>query len=364
MNIESEDLDAAITAGVVTQAQADALRTFVTSRNQTHTAQLGSEDEHFRFMRGFNDFFFAIGILLFGFGIAFFAGTQWATNLVAAAIIWAMSEYLVRKMRLVLPGILLSLFFVLFAYRAVPVDLTSLVSYAPRFQSGWEFLSVGNVPQIIAARAPVAALAAALYYWRFRLPFTLLPIAGTIVMTIVALATILFGPALPMNRQIALLVCGLIVFAAAMSFDVSDRERRTRRSDCAFWLHLLAAPLIVHSVISLIASDLRLVTGDVAIAIVLIVIILAAVAIVIDRRAMLVSALLYVGVVVAYAIRNMNLAPVTSGTDQVFVFFSTLVILGMFVIALGVGWQPLRRLLMRLISPSLAAKLPPAQMSV
>jgi hypothetical protein len=50
--------------------------------------------------------------------------------------------------------------------------------------------------------------------------------------------------------------CGLRVFAAAMSFDLSDRDRMTRRSDCAFWLHLLAAPLIVHSLISLIDPNL------------------------------------------------------------------------------------------------------------
>src|SRR5438874_3733945 len=42
---------------------------------------------------------------------------------------------------------------------------------------------------------------------------------------------------------------------AAMAFDASDRERATRRADCAFWLHLLAAPLIVHSLIWLVSPD-------------------------------------------------------------------------------------------------------------
>ncbi len=49
--------------------------------------------------------------------------------------------------------------------------------------------------------------------------------------------------------------CGLAVFAAAMAFDISDRERVTRRADCAFWLHLLAAPLIVHSLVSFVAPE-------------------------------------------------------------------------------------------------------------
>jgi hypothetical protein len=32
-----------------------------------------------------------------------------------------------------------------------------------------------------------------------------------------------------------------------MWWDSSDRARLTRRSDVAFWLHLLAAPMIVQS---------------------------------------------------------------------------------------------------------------------
>ena len=45
--------------------------------------------------------------------------------------------------------------------------------------------------------------------------------------------------------------------------------------------------------------------------------------------------------------------------DKSLVFFATLVILGVFVITLGVGWMPLRRRLIGLISPSIATRLPP-----
>ena len=40
------------------------------------------------------------------------------------------------------------------------------------------------------------------------------------------------------------LIAGLGVFTLAMWWDRSDRVRQTRRSDVAFWLHLLAAPMI------------------------------------------------------------------------------------------------------------------------
>ena len=34
---------------------------------------------------------------------------------------------------------------------------------------------------------------------------------------------------------------GIAIFTYAMRWDISDRARQTRRSDVAFWLHLLAA---------------------------------------------------------------------------------------------------------------------------
>ena len=364
MTIEREDLDAAIEAGVVTSAQAEALRAFVAQRNQSTAALLGSEDEHFRFMRGFNDFFFAIGILLLGFGICFFAGRNWMFNLGAVAIIWALSLGLVGRMRLVLPGILLSMFFILFVYLAVPVDLATMFMPA-RFvntQINNFFLDTylrTTLPGAVLVRAPIAALAAGLYYWRFRLPFTLLPIAVAIVMTVSAAAGIALGPQTSFARSLIPLCCGLGVFAAAMAFDLSDRDRMTRRSDCAFWLHLVAAPLIVHSLISVLPPNMAALangSNDMAmIGILMVVFALAVVAIVIDRRAMLVSALLYIGFVIAYAIRMTGVGGPNNGG---FVIFATLILLGAFVIALGVGWQPLRKFLMGHISPALAARLP------
>jgi hypothetical protein len=73
---------------------------------------------------------------------------------------------------------------------------------------------------------------------------------------------------------------------------------------------------------------------------------------VIDRRALLVSTLAYLGIVIAYAIKG-------ASADRSAIFFATLLILGSMVLALGVGWLPLRRGLMRLLSARLAARLPP-----
>jgi hypothetical protein len=362
VSIESEDIDAAIAAGVMPQAQAAKLRAFIAERHRSRLEQAGAEDERFRFMTGFNDFFFAIGILLLGFGMMFFTGGDPLPGLVAAILVWALSELLVRRMRLVLPGILLSVFFILFVYIAVPTDLATFTSpQIARAQTGGQvmggafFLTVlglNGAAVTVVVKGLIGAVAAALYYWRFRLPFALLPISASLVLVAVSLITLATGPMAAATQSFITLACGFAVFAAAMTFDLSDRDRMTRRSDCAFWLHLLAAPLIVHSLISLITPSLAEITNSTAFAILLIVAILAVIAIAIDRRALLVSALLYVGTVIGYAISGAGM----SGSG---VFFATLVILGAFVIILGVGWHPLRRRLLALISPAIAMKLPP-----
>src|SRR3546814_13187607 len=77
-----------------------------------------------------------------------------------------------------------------------------------------------------------------------------------------------------------------------MRWDTSDRERQTRRSDVAFWLHLLAAPMIAHPLFHWLG-----VTGGenigvgAAVGVLLVYVALGIVALAIDRRALLVSAL-------------------------------------------------------------------------
>jgi len=377
VSLERDDIEAAVAAGVIPQAQADALNAFAAERRRARFGQAGQEDESFRFMTGFNDFFFAIGILLLGSGIAFFTigGVETWPCAAAAALMWALSELLVRRMRLVLPGILLSVFFICFVYLAVPADLfgASLPRFPLASPLATSLFGVTGAPLVTATKASIGACAAGLYYWRFRLPFTLLPIGASLVALTGSLVVLGFGRIPPTANSLVGLACGLAVFAVAMRYDISDRERLTRRADCAFWLHLLAAPLIVHTLISLIvlnffagtnAINFAAITNAVAGAIMLIVAVLAIIAIAIDRRALLVSALLYVGFVIAYAISRSWMTPAGASTlqshaDKSLVFFGTLVILGIFVITLGIGWMPLRRALLRLLSPSVTARLPP-----
>jgi MFS family permease len=362
--LEARDIEAAVAAGVITAPQAQALREIAEKRLHERAALL-SHEERFRFMSGFNDFFFAIGIILFGAGLIFFSETLSANNpiavtvasLTSAALIWLLAELLVRRMRLVLPGILLSMLFVVFIFRAAPVIewlIPSVGQHPPLSPDG-------TAPHNIAFKALTVTIAAALYYARFRLPFTLILIAGSLVLAIFA-ATVAILTDHSLVHILVLLGCGIGVFAMAMSFDASDPERLTRRADCAFWLHLLAAPLIVHSLVSLVTPTAFDIRSDAAAATLGIVAVLALIAIVIDRRAILVSAMAYVGVLISMAITSTVGWASQPGSDTI-IFFATLLILGAGVIVLGIGWLPLRRRLIALLPSKLIQHLPPVPVS-
>jgi hypothetical protein len=377
--LQDADLDAAVRDGILTAEQASALRDLAKRRERERAISLGHE-ERFRFMRGFNDVFFAIGVLLFISGLLYFIPFSALGLAAMAAIVWGLAELLVGRLRLVLPSILLACAFVGFVFAAsvtLPVESWLGMGVRLHVPTAWSFLqflqNYPGGPLMFAARALVAAAAAGLFYWRFKLPFALLPLAASLVVAAIGVASFLLPrEAAAVADTIVLLLCGLGVFAAAMTFDTSDRERLTRRADCAFWLHLLAAPLIVHSVISLVSAPLAGALGSrevpsgpdmiidapmsagLAGAIALIVLVLAVVAVLIDRRALLVSGLAYLGAAVGSALIGSGVR-----TDPSFVFAATLVILGAFVLTLGAGWVPLRRLLLRLVSPAISNRLPP-----
>ncbi|HTS41821.1 MAG TPA: hypothetical protein VMH84_14915 [Xanthobacteraceae bacterium] len=286
--------------------------------------------------------------------------------MIAAVITWALSELVVRRLRLVLPGILLACVFSYFAVAAFSHDWPWLIArlglpstLVPRFGSPYS-PDVYFYPPVLRANAFVVSCAATLFYARFKLPFALLLIAAGLV--VFAQAGVWYYSTLGMSfTSIVLLVSGLAVFGAAMAYDLSDRDRVTRRADCAFWLHLLAAPLIVHSLIQLLVPSVifgQLATSMTIGAALIVVGVIAAltiVALLIDRRALFVSALSYLGIVIGYTITS---ARGNWQGSESFVIFSTLLILGALVLSLGVTWQPLRRVFIRLFPTSLTNRLP------
>jgi hypothetical protein len=117
----------------------------------------------------------------------------------------------------------------------------------------------------------------------------------------------------------------------------------------------VAAPLIVHSTIALVVAGGRFEpTVDDALVVIGVVLALGLVALVVDRRAMLVAGLGYLAFAIA---RLMAEADVTASG----VVSATLIVVGAGVVALGVGWRGIRHFLLgALPRRGLLLHLPPA----
>ena len=331
------DIDGAVTAGAISAQAAAALRNHIAA---SHAAP-AVDEEHFRLLSGFNDIFVSIAVALVLVAVAWI-GKSITTPLAGALVAvsaWALAEYFTRARRMALPSILLLLAFV----GGVAATLVGvLVELKPDF-------SDSTNAAIGAGIALVAAGAAWLHWRRFMVPITVASGAAASVAVVIWLVM----AAIPAAKDAIyplLLVCGIAVFALAMRWDVSDRERRTRRSDVAFWLHLAAAPMIAHPVFHM----LGVFGGDIGIGTAVIVLGLylafAFVALAVDRRALLVSSLVYVLYAMYALFQN-------AGAVELAWAFTALVI-GSALLTLSAFWPVMRRMVVGRLG-SVGERLPP-----
>jgi len=161
------------------------------------------------------------------------------------------------------------------------------------------------------------------------------------------------------NRDVMLgfvLLLGIGVFLFAMRWDSSDPARVTRRTDVAFWLHLLAAPMIVHPVFTLLGLNDNSATVGEGLVVVVLYVVIGLVALAIDRRALLVSAL-------AYVLYALNALFQQFGAVELNVALTALVI-GSTLLMLSAFWHQARGMVVRPLPDGLKARLPIADRSV
>jgi hypothetical protein len=297
------DLDEAVTAGAITPESATALRAFVERQRSAPAA----DEEHFRLITGFNDIFVSIAaaILLFAVGwIGQSIGSSLGLQIerrgpspvapaLVAATAWGLALFFTARRRMALPSILLLLTFVGGVIAAM--SFTQILLVGPdRFEGPDNNNILGGI--IAALAAASGAVAAWLHWKRFRVPITVAAGAASVAGIVVALIAAAIGDS-PYTGDVvlgAVLALGIAVFLYAMRWDSSDPARVSRRSDVAFWLHLLAAPMIVHPVFTLLGLNDGDATIGEGLAVIAIYILLGIAALAIDRRALLVSALAYV----------------------------------------------------------------------
>jgi hypothetical protein len=146
------------------------------------------------------------------------------------------------------------------------------------------------------------------------------------------------------------LLLGIGMFLFAMWWDGSDRARLTRHSDVAFWLHLLAAPMIVHPVFTLLGLTSGHITITEGLAVILLYVALGVTAVAVDRRALLVSALAYVLYALDQLFREF-------GAVELNVALTALVI-GSALLLLSAFWHQARAAIVKPLPEALRDRLP------
>jgi hypothetical protein len=382
--ISAETLDKAVAKGLISQTlrdQLEAMERAVALAPEARRADDEGDEENLRLVGGGNDLFVTVGTVLLSAGFFFVLTTLlpgqtfWIAGILAV-FAWGLAEIVTRQHRMKLSSSVLALIFMAAILAALALQVEA--SFGIRKpETIWQLLALRQT----ASQAGYLFLgggiiAAAIYFWRFRVPiiagaiaiaFTLLAFLQTAIILYDSVTAGAIAPPrmedVPELLRAALympLICGLIVFATGVAFDIYDRDRRKIWSDCAFWLHVVSAPMLVHPLF-IMATGQNVVFGHIApdtnATLMLAILILGFlyVALAIDRRSLLVPTLAYFGSLGIYYL--VNSASDSTGIPP---FALILVVVGALIILFGAGWQRIRRIVVKPTLPAaVIRRLPP-----
>lgn len=350
-----DDIRAGVAAGVINEAQAARLITIGNAR-LGYRQNMGAEDEPFEMFKGFSEIFVTVGLgILYGgfMAAAALVGNPLVVMVISALLTVALAHFFTLKRRMVLPSIALA---IVFAGSVGGVSVFTIFDLDASAPNGYHFL----------ATAIIGSIAMLGYYWPFRVPFAMFlfglfgagiafSIAGiTAPESIFASAFIgnadgIFDISRNPTMAYTMLIFGIFAFLGGMWFDLRDPYRISRLSACGFWLHILAAPAIVNVVaLSLLNIEGTMGYGLATIAL----IVVAIVALVIDRRSFLTAGIVYIGIIMAWAL--------DTGSGDDWGIAVTLLAMGAFITALGTWWVQLRTIIMKYLPNfPLKHRLPP-----
>jgi hypothetical protein len=240
--------------------------------------------------------------------------------IIVSVLSWGLAELFVLKRKMALPAILLLITFI----GGVLISINGILGTP----------SVSN--NLLAAS--VVSIAAWFHWKRFRVPITVASgIAAFVIFVVSFYEEIFQGHHYAMHL---FFIGGVVMFYTAMCWDVRDLQRVTGKSDVAFWLHLTASLFIVHPVF----VSFGVLEGNTSLvglaAVIVLYIVLTLISVVIDRRAFMVSALMYVLVALtkllqAYGFSNDSFDNNSIAYVGVFI--------GFLLLLLSVFWHKARR---------------------
>jgi hypothetical protein len=268
-----EDLNLAIEKKIFTSESVNEFRKTISEINNTSL----EDQESFQLIGGFSDIFVVIacGLLLFSLIFILRPINENFALFSFVSLSWALSEFFVLKRRMSLPAIVLLIAFV-----------------------GGVFLLCSSLfaksSELTIMTGAAASTVAAYFHWlRFKVPVTIA--AGTVALISLIISTV--STVFPNIKDwilILVFICGVGAFVLAMYWDSRDFSRVTRKSDVAFWLHLVSAPLIIHPLF----SSLGVLDGNQHMfnmaGVIILYALMTLVSVAIDRRAFMISSLAYV----------------------------------------------------------------------
>ena len=357
---DKTDIRAAIEAGALSDDGARRLEAFLRARNDPDRML---DPENLRFLSNFNDVFLTIGIVILMVGLGFLSGIS-VFNVVGPRLVdptsiaeatalanamklvviltpipvlvgaWLLAEYFCGKRRLLLPSMALS-GIIVWAAAAIALGLFAPVDQSESYSNPFNLLFSMSYAGFIGG-----VLAAAAIFWRFRLPFSLFLLAGGVAGLFYTAVAQLAGIG-QVGSGFAMLTVGIGTLAAAIAFDMKDPTRSTRASDCAFWLHMAAAPQIILGMRGLLlGSGFAPASMTDATVMLLVLIAFALLSLALNRRALIVSGLVTFATSLWFLVNEL-------GGGGVNTLMLTALIIGGAIVLLGGGWRTARRAILK-----------------
>lgn len=334
-------LEKALSEGIISDEQRAKLEALA-------AGDKGDNEERIKPVGTLNEIFVTVGVVLLTSAVAgLFAlvvKSPVISTMIAGLIAFMAAEYFHARKRFRLPIIISSL------------NAAHGFAMAAAIAIGGRELDIFDSDTPIAlSLIPLAIglIALAATAWRYVIPFLMLPIS--IVFTIIVTIAAKHGDN-NVSYQLLLGASGLAILACAVRFDLLDPERTKRFSDFAFWAYVVGSPLFVHSLFLgvLLRDDKDWAMSGIAwIATLVMVMVVSFAGILLNRRALILSTLVYVAFIIFRALAGLSMG---SGAA---VMLITVLIIGLYVTALGSRWREVRNRIMDKLPPwPWLAKLP------
>ena len=334
-------LQTAIEEGVISQQQADAIRA-IGARQQVR-------EEPVTLVNNFGDLFLCLGLLIVYLSMSRFATLMGMEPVVVylafAVLFWVLAEIFVFKAQRKFPAVVSALLFIWLGVQAYQTVVPNSFSWTAIFTGKGEVGLLG----LTTALFTVTLI-------RFRLPIL---VFGLAVSAVLLVFTYAMRHVEPLAAFSVLALCGAALLAAGIYLDFKDRSRTGPEHEWALWLFVVGSPLMVHglmlhqmkaflpTVIGFTATgtDPALLVdqmGGIIWTISGLAILFTVIGLILDRRSLVASSLLYFTGALSYAAFQ-------SGAGLTVIFAAVPLAIGLLVIVLGLAWNPLRDLVLRVV---------------